>query len=196
MIRTKPPVKPSKPKPKGKPGRIGSYRDEFLRQAYLLARMGATDVWIAEFFDVDVSTVDYWKKNKSDFRSALKKGKWEWDFKAVDSLTRRVTGYEDTETEISERVNLLGQKIKLRKVTTKYVPPDVRAIMYWLSNRQKSLWADVTHKTDVKVEGEITHQHKQTEDFSNVPGLTAEEQKLLRSACIKKLASVNGISSN
>jgi len=72
MIRTKYPDKG-----KGKAGRKGYFQTDFVRQVYCLAMLGARDQDIADFFQVNITTIDYWKRNRSDFMQAMKQGKWE-----------------------------------------------------------------------------------------------------------------------
>jgi hypothetical protein len=50
-----------------KVGRPSKYRDEFPEQAFKLCLLGATDVQLAAFFDVDVATIDRWKGSTRSF---------------------------------------------------------------------------------------------------------------------------------
>jgi hypothetical protein len=54
-------------KPKNKGGRPSSFRGEFVAQAKKLCKLGATDLDLAEFFDVDVSTIWRWSKGTTRF---------------------------------------------------------------------------------------------------------------------------------
>jgi hypothetical protein len=167
------------------------YQDDFVRQVYGLALLGARDQDFADFFQVDVTTIDYWKQTRPDFMEALKEGKWEYDFKVVKSLGKRALGYEFTETETAEVYDKFGKHHTNVKTITKHIPADVTAIIFWLKNRQRALWADV-NKTEIHGNINFNHQSKPF-DLSTC---TDEEKSFLRSIAIKKLSAINGISQN
>ena len=183
MVRTKSPIKSDKGKTK--------YKDDFLRQAYVLGKLGLRDEDMADVFKVDVTTIDYWKKNKPDFLRELKRGKREYDSKIVKTLGRRAEGYMVTETEKALVYDKFGRPHTNVKTITKHILPDITAIIFWLKNRQRETWVDV-NKTEIS--GNINH-HLQNNpiDFSLC---TAEEKALLRSISIKKLSTLNGVSRN
>ena len=64
----------SRPEPK-RMGRPTKYEPEFPKQAEKLCLLGATDVDLADFFEVDVTTIWRWATRYEDFRNALKAGK-------------------------------------------------------------------------------------------------------------------------
>ncbi len=61
----------------------------------------------------------------------------DWDTKVENALLRRAVGYEYTETRVEE-------SDKGSKVTeiTKHMPPDTKAAIFWLKNRQPGRWSD------------------------------------------------------
>lgn len=101
------------------------------------ARDGLTDEEISAKCGCSRSTLSEWKKRFPDIADALKKGKEVVDIQVENALLKRALGYsyEETMTEQSED----GVK---KRVTKKFIPPDVTAQIYWLKNRRPDLWRD------------------------------------------------------
>lgn len=116
-----------------------AYRDEYARQAYHLALLGATDVDLAAAFDVDVSTVERWKNRHAAFRGALKKGKAQADANVAKSLYRRALGYSHKAVKIVADARTGAEHIV--DYVERY-PPDTVAAIFWLKNRRPDLWRD------------------------------------------------------
>lgn len=136
-----------KPRAKSKPpaderakhpgGRPTGYKPEYAGQAEKLTKLGATDVELADFFQVAVSTISRWKVMQPEFSEALKVGKDAADERVVQSLLHRALGYSHPEIDI--RV-VEGQIVKTELV--KHYPPDTTAAIFWLKNRRKDEWRD------------------------------------------------------
>jgi hypothetical protein len=80
-------------KPSHPGGRPSSFRPEYVKQAEKLCKLGATDLDLAGFFEVDVSTIWRWATKYPEFRSALKSGKEVADDRVERSLYQRAVGY-------------------------------------------------------------------------------------------------------
>ncbi len=132
------PVKPKKetikPKKPGK-GRPKKYKEDYARQALSLCLIGYTDEEMAEFFSVSVRSIYYWKKEQPDFMQALKEGKTIADAKMVASLFKRGMGYSHKEDKIFQY-----EGKPLIVPTVKQYPPDTKAALAWLCNRQPRHW--------------------------------------------------------
>jgi hypothetical protein len=117
-------------------GRPTDYKVEYNEQAYKLSLLGHTDKDLAQFFEVAESTINNWKIDYPEFLESIKNGKENADAKVAESLYRRATGQvkvtEETESE------------KGLYVTTKELPPDTTAAIFWLKNRQRKAWTDTT----------------------------------------------------
>lgn len=137
--------KPSAPR---KPGRPTDYRPEYAEQARKLALLGATDIELADFFEVAVSTISRWKVMHEEFSEALKVGKEAADERVAQSLYHRALGYSHPEVDI--RV-VEGQIVQTPLI--KHYPPDTTAAIFWLKNRRKEEWRD-----------KIEHDHGVQED--------------------------------
>lgn len=133
-----------------KRGRPTKYKAEYANQARMLCLLGATDVELAEFFAVNVDSINEWKKRHEEFSVSIKEGKEKSDARIADALYNRAMGatvkkqqaiklkeivYENgkkvSETETVEVVDLIDE-----------VPPDTPAAIFWLKNRRKMNWRD------------------------------------------------------
>ncbi|MDQ5882150.1 MAG: hypothetical protein QG616_1982 [Pseudomonadota bacterium] len=127
--------------------RTSSYKPEYAEQAAAQCEEGATDIELADFFDVSVRTLYRWKNTYAAFCQALKAGKAPADVRVERSLFERATGYERDEVDI--RV-VDGQIVQT--TIRKFYPPDTTAAIFWLKNRKPAEWRD---KTEVEHGGEV-----------------------------------------
>ena len=127
-------------------GRPTKFRDEYIQQAEKLCRLGATDIEIADFFGIDISTLYRWKADREEFCDAIKTGKAPSDERVERSLFARANGYEHDEVDI--RV-IEGQIVQT--TIRKYYPPDTAAAIFWLKNRRG--WRDKTETGITDTEG-------------------------------------------
>lgn len=124
------------------------YRQEYAEQARKLCLLGFTDKQLADFFDVNESTITRWKQKYPEFRTSIKSGKVVADAQVVESLFKRAMGMEVTEVEVRG-----NDENKIKRVIKKYIPPDTTAQIFWLKNRQPELWREKsTIANEVKIE--------------------------------------------
>lgn len=146
----------------GKPGRPSIYDNaRFPHIAYTLCKeRGFTDADLAEVFGVSVPTFATWKRDNEDFRLAIRDGKDEWDGEHIENaLLKRALGYEYEEvSKKTVKVNAQlpdGTKVKVpgieTTITTKVLVPDVKAITFWLINRNRERWKNISF---IKAEGD------------------------------------------
>lgn len=122
------------------PNRVGrpqGYKPEYADQAEKLCKLGATDHELAEFFEVDTSTIYRWKNSHVEFCEAVKIGKDRADDRVERALYNRAVGY----TYEAEKVFQYQGEV-VRAKTLEHVPPDVGAAFNWLKNRRKDEWRD------------------------------------------------------
>jgi hypothetical protein len=133
-------------------GRPSKYKEEYCEQAEKLARLGATDKEMADFFGVTEQTLNNWKTdkdgNETPFFESLKRGKVESDARVVDSLYQRALGYSCRE----DKVFLVDKKPLVVPMMKQY-PPDTTAAIFWLKNRRPSEWRD---RQDINVTGDMS----------------------------------------
>lgn len=120
------------------PGRPSLYQGEFAEQAEKLCRLGATDREMADFFSVDVATINRWKKQHAGFCESLKRGKEIADAEVADKLFKRATGFVHKDTKFA---TFEGSITDAREYDRHY-PPDTIACIFWLKNRRPDLWRD------------------------------------------------------
>jgi len=136
-------------------GRPSKYKPEFAEQARKLCVLGATDLDIANFFEVDARTIYRWKAEFEEFRQSLKRGKDEADDLVEQRLFQRATGYTH------DAVRIFMPKDADEPVYAPYVehhPPDVTAAIFWLKNRRSDQWRD-RHEHSGPGGGPVQHAH-------------------------------------
>lgn len=120
-------------------GRPSLYNDEYAAQAAKLAKLGATDQELADFFEVDVRTIYRWKHDHSDFCQALKVGKEVADERVERSLYQRAIGYEQDDVKIFMPGGALEPVYAPFRAK---IAPDTTAAIFWLKNRRSQEWRD------------------------------------------------------
>lgn len=123
------------------------YKPEYVNQAAKLCMLGATDIEIADFFEVNVATLYRWKNEHPEFCESLKVSKEIADDRVERSLFARANGYEHEEVDI----RVIDKEIVKTEIR-KFYPPDTTAAIFWLKNRRPALWRD---KTDIEHTGSI-----------------------------------------
>lgn len=118
-------------------GRPTSFKPEYTDLAYKFTLLGATDVQMAEYFEVSEKTLNNWKQSHPEFLQSIKKGKDASDANVAKSLYHRAIGY----THPEEKIFCTNGEVT-RVDTTKHYPPDTAAAFIWLKNRQPLLWRD------------------------------------------------------
>lgn len=129
-------------------GRPSVFKQEFVRIAESMCKLGATDIEVADALAVDVRTIYRWKASNEEFCHALKSGKDESDERVERSLFSRANGYEHNEVDI----RVINEKIVQTRIR-KFYPPDTTAAIFWLKNRRPDQWRD---KTDVALTGNVS----------------------------------------
>ena len=123
-------------------GRPSKYKPEYDIQATKLARLGATDKELADFFDVNEDTVHEWKKVHVTFSESIKAGKALADANIAQRLYERAMGFEHD----SEEIKVADGEV-IRVPIRKIYPPDTTAAIFWLKNRRPDKWRDKTEQT-------------------------------------------------
>lgn len=148
-------------------GRPSKFKPEFIAQAEKLCKLGATDIELADFFEVDVRTLHRWKGEHTEFCHSLKAGKQEADDRVERSLFARANGYEHDEVDI----RVIGQDV-IQTPIRKFYPPDTTAAIFWLKNRRPEDWRDNSKVELTGANGGPVQQALTIEfvDASPVPG--------------------------
>lgn len=120
-------------------GRPSDYDDAFVVQAEKLAALGATDIEVADFFEVDVRTIYRWKHTHSEFCQALNAGKELADKRVENSLYQKAVGYEQDAVKIFMPG---GAEKPVYAPYREKIAPDTTAAIFWLKNRQPGRWRE------------------------------------------------------
>lgn len=118
--------------------RPSAFFPEFVEQAQKLAKLGATDMEIADFFEVSVRTIYRWKAENEEFCHALRIAKEEVDARVERSLFHRAIGYESRALKIFCSKDGNVTKVPYRE----RIAPDTTACIFWLKNRKPGEWRD------------------------------------------------------
>lgn len=108
------------------------------------AMKGATARQIARKLKVSTATLYDWARKYPEFQIAVEEGRVISDARVTNALYERALGYDATDREI---VHGPDGSVKQVTTTTRHVPGDVRAIIFWLTNRQPKLWCVRKHHT-------------------------------------------------
>lgn len=130
-------------------GRPSKFKPEYVEQARKLAQLGATDREIADFFKVAESTLNLWKGEHDAFSEALKVGKASADDRVEQSLYRRALGYEHD----AMKIHVAGDGTITQVPYVERYPPDTTAAIFWLKNRRKESWRDVSRQEQTGADG-------------------------------------------
>ena len=133
---------------KGRPTR---YKKEYNEQARKLCLLGYTDAELADFFDVQESTINNWKKKHPDFLESIRAGKAFADMDVVESLhksTQDRTVIERKAFKVKEKWvhEETGKIIERESIVyadeERIIPSDTKSIQFWLKNRQPQHWRE------------------------------------------------------
>ncbi|QIA64026.1 hypothetical protein GT360_11130 [Vibrio astriarenae] len=119
------------------------YRQDYAKQCYKLCLLGAIDKDLAEFFEVDRDTIKNWAKKHPEFADARRSGKLTADAEVANKLYRRATGCQVKKQKLLPSGDIVEY--------TEELPPETRAIEYWLNCRQRDKWSK---SQKVKVSGD------------------------------------------
>lgn len=114
------------------------YRPEFAELAYNYCLLGATNGTLAKYFGVTERSIDNWIAHREEFGDAVKRGREGADTKVAAACYKRAIGYTYTSQHINKRGEIITTRTEM--------PPDVNAQVFWLSRRQRDLWAPKTEQ--------------------------------------------------
>lgn len=131
-------------------GRPPIYQDTFPEQVFKLCLLGSIDSDIADFFGVNVGTVNQWKIDHPKFHESIKAGKREADANVASRLYDRAMGsevIEETAFKVKHTEYANGKKVSESEAietapVRKQFPPDTTAAIFWLKNRNSQNWRD------------------------------------------------------
>lgn len=139
-------------------GRPSKYDPSNNKQVEKFAKLGATDVEIADFLGIAQSTFYEWIKEYPELSEAIKRGKEIADSVVAEKLFKRATGYKHPDTHFAAyEGNVIATP------TIKHYPPDTTAAIFWLKNRRPKEWRD---KQEIEQTGGITIKFEEPSDYT------------------------------
>lgn len=111
--------------------------EEGLKRLADMARAGKTMGEMASAFGVCRNTLYNWTKRYPIVTDTICEGKRSADDRVEESLYESCFGRSEREITIEKDEN--GTVVK-QSIRTRYIPPNVTAIQYWLSNRRNDVW--------------------------------------------------------
>lgn len=121
------------------------------------ARDGLEDKELAKAMGVSTSTFYVWVKKYSELSEALTRGRGGAREQIENAVYKRALGYTTTVKEpmklrkryYNEKVGKMEELEEVQEVSREvHVPPDVKAAMLWLTNRNRDRWAEHPEPTD------------------------------------------------
>ena len=123
------------------------YRRETAELTAILRRMGLDKSEIIRLLDVPPERFAQWLKKHKELQVALAEPTPE--VRAEEALIKRALGFRISEATSEELVDKntgeLMEVLKLRTVT-KDVPPDVRALLFYLKNSWPERWSETQNE--------------------------------------------------
>ena len=128
------------------------------------ARDGLTDEQIATNIGISRDTLYRWKNEYSDISDTLKRGKEVVDRQVENALLKRALGFDYNEItkELCKNPETGEINLKVTKVVTKHVVPDVTAQIFWLKNRMREKWSD---RQNIEISKPIDESIKEMEEY-------------------------------
>jgi hypothetical protein len=101
--------------------------------------LGATDLDLAQEFEVAPSTIWLWQAKHPEFASAVRIAKEHADSRVERSLYQRAVGYSFDSTRV-----FMHEGKPTTVPLTEHVAPDVGACKLWLCNRKPKEWRETS----------------------------------------------------
>src|SRR5690625_1155713 len=133
---------------------------EIIKAVPSLCKIGLTDAQIAEYLNVTVDTLHYWKKTNEAFASAMDRGRMKATQKVADSLYQQAKGYHvpavkhfkirHTEKEYDPDGKVIKERSWDEIIDHPYMhyyPPQYKATIKVLAARHPEVWGE-TYRVD------------------------------------------------
>src|SRR5712691_11002466 len=104
-----------------------------------MSLLGLTDQQLADFLGISCETLYAWKLSYPEFRESITRGKIQADAHVAEALYHRACGYSHDAVKIFMPS---GASEPIYAHYTQHYPPDTKAALRWLMNRQPALWRD------------------------------------------------------
>ena len=123
------------------------YRREYSELTGLLRRLGLDKAEIIRLLNVPADRFDLWLNNHAELQLAMKEPTPA--DRAEEALIKRALGFQINEATAEELVDKnTGELMEVlkRRTVTKDVPPDVRALLFYLKNCWPERWSETQNE--------------------------------------------------
>jgi len=144
-------------------GRKTLYKPEYDQIAFNFYVLGADNTKLAEYFEVDQKTLNEWMHKHPTFLHAVKEGRDLSSSNVAGALYKRAMGMHYEEDQVLSN----GEVVRVKK----YLPPDTRAMQFYLRNKNSQLWKD---KHEVEITGDLNLSSRMIQVYSD------DDDKLLK----------------
>jgi hypothetical protein len=100
---------------------------------------------VAHQIGIPVALLRQWLRDHPELSAAVTEGHRTADAKVIEALYKRATGYDYENSErLVTKHKVKGQTTETQtaRKTQHHLPPDTRAILFWLKNRRPDQWSD------------------------------------------------------
>lgn len=141
---------------------------------------GASNKDLARIIGVSERMIYTWKDEHPQFAQVLKRSKDVVDGEVANALLKRALGYDIKERRKESGVRS-GQEVDVEVEYEKELPPDVKAAIFWLTNRQPEKWARAQQAANnINMQVNIVGMSQQEQDYydgkaiemRNIPRIT------------------------
>jgi len=148
--------------------------DGGLANVRILKMNGLKDYEIFQQLGISKQTFYKWRREHTDFADALKIGQKEAIADAINSLISKFKKSTLTETRVEEWTDKDGKKRTHVIRTTKEIPPDTAAIIFFL--KAKAGWRDNAEVIDTSDTDKVFEMLRQTQQMAEaLPEATDED---------------------
>jgi len=150
-------------------GRPSSYKKEHDKIAAKMCELGATDMDLANAFDVDIRTIHRWKIKHKGFCHALKIGKEPANNMVERALYQRAVGFSHEEDDI----RVVNGELVITP-TIKHYPPDSTALIFFLKNRMPDQYRQNPDESQTEDAPPLTISFNVKEPVANIKTTNAK----------------------
>ena len=118
------------------------FRPEYIGIAFGACLFGATVEALAEKFEVTLDTFNRWMFKYPDLKRAVDYGREHVDYQVAEALVQRALGFHYDAVKLFKHEHEDGTVEIIEKVVQEYVPPDVQAQKFHLTNRRPDKWSN------------------------------------------------------
>jgi hypothetical protein len=148
---------------------------------------------MARALEVGAATINSWIEKHVEFKLAIREGRERAKHDVEGALIRRALGYDLKNVETTTVTDGEGNVVqRVEKQNTKHIPADVRAMEFFLKNRDSERWNKSSN--DVNISGGVLLVP--TTDNDDWSEMVRKQQETLAKSAEKTVKEVIGMKTN